>query len=237
MGKPISFSINASQAGAGNLEIIVAVSGRNVPNFVQSEGNARFKVNFKPAEAAVHTISVRFNGISVPGSPFSCNIAPGNLQCRIAVSGSGVGVTSVKKKAEIKAEKYNGIEPEVIVTNPMGAIVDCKKVADGNFVIYNFQPENVGRHSVSVFISDQHVLGSPFSCNVYDVAKVKVTGLPGRKNGIVNGVSSLSIKDLKSTAEVGKPVTFNVDAAQAGEGTFRLLIFVYLQKQQKSKKL
>lgn len=30
--------------GAGNLEIIVAVNGRNVPNYVQSEGNARFKV-------------------------------------------------------------------------------------------------------------------------------------------------------------------------------------------------
>ena len=60
MGKPVSFSINASQAGAGNLEIIVAVGGRNVPNFVQSEGNARFKVNFKPTEAATHTLSVRY---------------------------------------------------------------------------------------------------------------------------------------------------------------------------------
>lgn len=59
VGKPVSFSINASQAGAGNLEIIVAVGGRNVPNFVQSEGNARFKVNFKPTEAATHTLSVR----------------------------------------------------------------------------------------------------------------------------------------------------------------------------------
>lgn len=59
VGKPVSFGINASQAGAGNLEIIVAVNGRNVPNFVQSEGNARFKVNFKPTEAATHTLSVR----------------------------------------------------------------------------------------------------------------------------------------------------------------------------------
>lgn len=59
VGKPVNFSINASQAGAGNLEIIVAVNGRNVPNFVQSEGNARFKVNFKPTEAAVHSLSVR----------------------------------------------------------------------------------------------------------------------------------------------------------------------------------
>lgn len=59
--------VNASQAGAGNLEIIVAVNGKNVPNYVQSEGNAKFRVNFKPQEAAIHSLSVRFNGEPVPG--------------------------------------------------------------------------------------------------------------------------------------------------------------------------
>lgn len=48
VGRPLYFSIDASAAGAGNLEIIVSVGGRNVPNYVQSEGNARFRVNFKP---------------------------------------------------------------------------------------------------------------------------------------------------------------------------------------------
>lgn len=60
-------TVDASQAGAGNLEIIVSVNGRNVPNYVQSEGHARFRVNFKPKEAAVHTLSVKFNGLPVPG--------------------------------------------------------------------------------------------------------------------------------------------------------------------------
>lgn len=62
-----NFTVNASQAGAGNLEIIVAVNGKNVPNYVQSEGNAKFRVNFKPQEAAMHSLSVRFNGEPVPG--------------------------------------------------------------------------------------------------------------------------------------------------------------------------
>lgn len=43
-------AVDASMAGAGNLEIIVSSNGCNVPNYVQSEGNARFKVNFKPTE-------------------------------------------------------------------------------------------------------------------------------------------------------------------------------------------
>lgn len=60
-------AVDASQAGAGNLEIIVSVNGRHVPNYVQSEGNAKFKVSFKPQEPLPHTLSVRFNGEAVPG--------------------------------------------------------------------------------------------------------------------------------------------------------------------------
>src|SRR5699024_11015527 len=76
--------VDASMAGAGNLEIIVSSNGRNVPNYVQSEGNARFKVNFKPTEVNLHVrlvcffptialmlvlqnISCKFNGEPVPG--------------------------------------------------------------------------------------------------------------------------------------------------------------------------
>lgn len=71
---PVYFSIDASQAGAGNLEIIVSVGGKNVPNYVQSEGNAKFRVNFKPLEAQTHMLSVKFNNESVPNSPFACEI-------------------------------------------------------------------------------------------------------------------------------------------------------------------
>lgn len=70
----VYFSIDASQAGAGNLEIIVSVNGKNVPNYVQSEGNAKFRVNFKPLEAQTHMLSVKFNNESVPNSPFACEI-------------------------------------------------------------------------------------------------------------------------------------------------------------------
>lgn len=68
MNSMFHFLVNASQAGAGNLEIIVSVNGFNVPNYVQSEGNAKFRVNFRPREAAPHNLSVRFNGEPVPGT-------------------------------------------------------------------------------------------------------------------------------------------------------------------------
>lgn len=35
VGRPCTFMIDAARAGAGNMEIIVSVENRNVPNFVQ----------------------------------------------------------------------------------------------------------------------------------------------------------------------------------------------------------
>lgn len=68
--------IDAAKAGAGNMEIIVSVDGRNVPNFVQAESQAKFKVSFTPQEAKEHLISVKFNGQPIPGSPLQCKVAP-----------------------------------------------------------------------------------------------------------------------------------------------------------------
>lgn len=53
-----------------------------------------------------------------------------------------------------------------------------------------FRPDAVGRHSVAVLHGGadmQHVAGSPFSCNVYDVRRVHVRGLeagPGGKRNL-----------------------------------------------------
>ena len=75
VGKSCSFLIDAAKAGAGNMEIIVSVDGRNVPNYVQAESQAKFKVSFTPQEPKEHIISVKFNGFPVPGSPMKCPVS------------------------------------------------------------------------------------------------------------------------------------------------------------------
>lgn len=70
----------------------MSVNGRNVPNYVQSEGNAKFRVNFKPQEAAPHNLSVRFNGEPVPGSPFLCKVLGSN---QIIVTGPALKMTPI----------------------------------------------------------------------------------------------------------------------------------------------
>ncbi|KAJ6643067.1 Filamin-B, partial [Pseudolycoriella hygida] len=209
VGKSVSFGINASQAGAGNLEIIVAVNGKNVPNFVQSEGNARFKVNFKPTEAANHSLSVRFNGLAVPGSPFSCHIAPAPVSLtKATASGEALRQAAINSDNIFELDGFDTVEPQVYVTSPSGENVSCRLSLRDDVYIGTFRPLNVGRHLISITANDQHISGSPFSCNAFDVSRVSISGLEQH-----HGPTSL-----------GVPVTFSVDAAGAGEGTLELVV-------------
>ncbi|XP_054721310.1 filamin-A-like [Uloborus diversus] len=204
VGKPIYFSIDASQAGAGNLEIIVSVGGRNVPNYVQSEGNARFRVNFKPTEAQTHTLSVKFNGEPVPGSPYYVKVTDSSQS---VVTGSSLRMTSLSQGAHFTVDTrgFENGECKVAVTGPTikNVPVNVNKTSSTTFDV-SFSPQEVGPHQVLVTLDDVPLPGSPFTCNVYDVSKVKVFKLvPGA---------------------VGKPCTFQVDASQAGEGTLELVV-------------
>ncbi|XP_014471326.1 PREDICTED: filamin-A isoform X4 [Dinoponera quadriceps] len=202
VGKPVFFSINASQAGAGNLEIIVAVNGKNVPNYVQSEGNAKFRVNFKPQEAAMHSLSVRFNGEPVPGSPFSCKVVGAG---QAVISGHNLKMGAVKRLVSFTVDpQAPSTNCDVIATPPSGiALPITIEPIDGKYNV-SFVPTEVGRHNVSVLIDGESIKGSPFACNIYDVTKVHVSGL--------------------MEALLGQATTFTVDAAEAGEGTLELVV-------------
>ncbi|KAB7497586.1 Filamin-A [Armadillidium nasatum] len=204
VAKPVYFSIDASQAGAGNLEIIVSVNGKNVPNYVQSEGHARFRVNFKPKEAANHTLSVKFNGEPVPGSPFQCSVTDSS---HVVVTGPGIKMAPLAKATSFTIDPRGTEVSDCIihVTSPSGARVPVRLNDElPKKLTAEFQPLEVGPHTINVYVDGEAVSGSPFTCNIYDVTKVNVSGLENTK--------------------VNRPVTFTVDASQAGEGTLELVV-------------
>ncbi|RWS29658.1 Filamin-B-like protein [Leptotrombidium deliense] len=203
IGKAVYFSIDASQAGAGNLEIIVSICGRNVPNYVQSEGNAKFRVNFKPTEANTHLISVKFNGEPVPGSPFTVNVIDG---CHSFVTASHLKMASLTKGLHFSVDNKNQTIKDcaVYISSPSGKRFSPEIYTKSELFDIKFTPQEVGPHQVVILLDNVTIPGSPFTCNVYDVSKVRVTGL--------------------SVASVGRPLTFQVDASQAGEGTLELVV-------------
>ncbi|KXJ84329.1 hypothetical protein RP20_CCG011041 [Aedes albopictus] len=64
LGRPVEFEIDGSQAGSGNLEILV--NGGRVTSAVRALGNQRFIASFTPHESGVHTVQITFNEETVP---------------------------------------------------------------------------------------------------------------------------------------------------------------------------
>jgi filamin len=137
--------VDASQAGAGNLEIIVSVGGRNVPNYVQAEGNAKFRVNFRPQEAAPHTLSVRFNGESVPGSPFTCKVTDASS---IVVSGAALKLAAMNQPASIVIDPQGSEVSScvVLVLTPSGTHLPINMTGSlPDKLLATFTPIEVGK--------------------------------------------------------------------------------------------
>ena len=65
------------------------------------------QVNFKPVEAAPHTLSVRFNGQAVPGSPFTCAVSAPAAAADARASGPGLVSTPRAEPAEIQLTGFH----------------------------------------------------------------------------------------------------------------------------------
>ena len=95
----------------------------------------------------------------------------------------------------------------VTVTSPSGEELEVTVDKGPDALVAEYQPIEVGPHIVKIIdnVRNQNVAGSPYTCNVYDARRVSVTGLVTKQ-------------------AVGKPLTFTVDASQAGEGTLELVV-------------
>lgn len=236
VGQPIYFFIDASQAGSGNLEIRVSSKTRNVPNYPQSEANAKIRVNFTPTEAVDHSIDVKFNGIPVPGNPFLVKVAL-YPQARLPVPSQDllkyvaidelvsfyVDYIGIKEDRGIPVDGSMERNCQAYVLKPDFVHTKLTNVefepADKNdkharFKI-NFTPNKIGPHKLFITVNNELLPGSPIISNVYNINEVRVSFAK-----TMEGESS----SLKPIGHVNKPVTFTVDASRAGEGTLALAV-------------
>lgn len=58
-------AVETSQAGPGNLEVIV--NGGHVPTSAQAQGSRAYAISFTPKESKPHMIELKFNGENIPG--------------------------------------------------------------------------------------------------------------------------------------------------------------------------
>lgn len=236
VGHPIYFFIDASKAGSGNLEIRVSSKTRNVPNYPQSEANAKIRVYFTPTEAVDHSIDVKFNGSSVPSNPFLVKVSQ-YPQARLPVTSQdllkylaidetvsfNIDYIGTRESNNVPPEKLTDKSCQVHVLRPDFVYTKLSTVqlkpSDKNdkqmrFQI-NFKPTRIGPYKLFITVNNELLPASPIICNAYNIDEVKV---------FFNNVDGESNSSLKPVGQVNKPVTFIVDASRAGEGTLALAV-------------
>ncbi|KRX89843.1 Filamin-C [Trichinella pseudospiralis] len=177
VGQPANFVIDAGKAGAGNMEIVISVDGRNLPNHVQAEGNAKFRVSFTPQESKAHLISVRFNDEPVSGSPIKVNVLDAS-SCELAGAGLCNAVVGKTTHFTLDLNQKNAAECNVVITAPdkIAVPVKCFQQKNGQFRV-EYTPTIVGQYEVEVTLNDRPLKGSPFKCNVFDPKQVRLVEL------------------------------------------------------------
>ena len=180
----ISNSVDASEAGVGNLE--VAVNDGRVPSQARALGGHKYDISFIPKENADHTISVRFNNEPVPGSPFICHLVNTS---QAHASGPGLERIPVDEEAQILIQSAQDAHPEVRVRDAQAVDIPVRTVRKNDTTtVATFVPKSVGNHQIDIFVLGEPIPRSPFTAKAYDAREAKLTSC--------------------DPATVGKPTTF-----------------------------
>lgn len=67
VGQSITFTVDASQAGEGTLELVVTTTKSSVKADVRARSRGLYDVTFIPQESVPHFVNITFNDEDVPG--------------------------------------------------------------------------------------------------------------------------------------------------------------------------
>ncbi|KAI8503891.1 hypothetical protein Bbelb_179590 [Branchiostoma belcheri] len=209
LNEKMSFLVDTSHAGGGKLECII----RDPPTETQmmDRGLGRYLVSFLPVTPQPHGVTLSFNRVVVPGSPFKIQVVDAR---RATASGDGLQLAPINTEAVFvvdtaRAGGASAKDIEARVTSPSRASVPCK-VRDsgvGDFTCH-FTPTEIGPHIIVVTVLRESIDGSPFTCQTFDLSKVKVGPVQdttvGQEMSFWSKRLSISYPGKVQTAAVGK---------------------------------
>ncbi|XP_041430934.1 filamin-A isoform X1 [Xenopus laevis] len=165
---------------------------------MESENNT-YCIRFVPTEMGVHTVSVKYKGQHVPGSPFQFTVGPlgeGGAH-KVRAGGPGLEQAEVGTPAEfsIWTREAGAGGLSIAVEGPSKAEIAFEDRKDGSCGV-SYIVQETGDYEVSVKFNDEHIPDSPF------VVPVGSTSDDARRLT----VSSLQESGLK----VNQPASFAV---------------------------
>ncbi|XP_062318218.1 filamin-C-like isoform X2 [Osmerus eperlanus] len=216
VNKPTEFTIDASQAGKGQLKIYAQdAEGCFIDIKITDKGNGIFLCVYIPTKPMKHTIIITWGEVNVPKSPFRVLVGEGCYPDKVKVYGPGVEKTGLKANEPTyftvdcseagQGDISIGIKCAPGVVCPSEADIDFDIIKNDNdtFTV-KYTPPGAGRYTIMVLFAEQEIPISPFKVKVdpsHDAGKVRAEGPGLNKTGV----------------EVGTPTHFTIYAKGAGQ--------------------
>merc|ERR1740128_165602 len=185
----------------GDLEAMVtSPSGKSTKAHVSEEEEGLYAVNFVPYELGIHTVTVRYREMDIPGSPFQFTVGPlqDSGSHRVHAGGPGLarGVEGEAAEFNVWTREAGAGSLAISVEGPSKAEIDFKDRKDGSCYV-SYVVSEPGEYRVGVKFNDSHIPESPY--------KVYVT--PANKDA-----HRVSVNQLPDAGvQVDKPIVFTVD--------------------------
>ncbi|XP_044015833.1 filamin-A isoform X3 [Aphidius gifuensis] len=144
-----------------------------------------YAVEFIPKELGVHTVSVRYKDLHIPGSPFSFTVGPlkdGGAH-RVHAGGPGLirGEQGEPCEFNIWTREAGAGTLAVSIEGPSKALIDFKDRKDGSCYV-SYSVTEPGDYRVGIKFNDQHIPDSPhlvyISPAAGDAHKLEVAQFP-----------------------------------------------------------
>ncbi|XP_041080791.1 filamin-B isoform X1 [Polyodon spathula] len=163
-------------------------------------GNNTYCVRFVPQEMGVHTVSVRYRGQHVPGSPFQFTVGPlgdgGAHKVRAGGPGLEKAETGLPAEFSIWTREAGAGGLSIAVEGPSRAEISFEDRKDGSCGV-SYIAQEPGDYEVSIKFNEEHIQGSPFlvpvSASTDDASRLTVTSL--QESGLkVNHPASFAVR-------------------------------------------
>ncbi|XP_039299021.1 filamin-A isoform X2 [Nilaparvata lugens] len=144
-----------------------------------------YAVHFVPKELGVHTVSVKYKEIHIPGSPFQFTVGPlrdGGAH-RVHAGGPGLerGEQGQPCEFNVWTREAGAGSLAISVEGPSKAEIDFKDRKDGSCYV-SYTVAEPGEYRVGIKFNDQHIPDSPYklfiSPAVGDAHKLEVAQFP-----------------------------------------------------------
>ena len=197
-GKEAIFQVDATKAGVGSLDVNIVSSGLRVDGNISKEREGFYRVSYVPRQSGSTVINVKWGGVDVPGSPFTCTVIDAGSVSFSSPEITGAKFGKVGKIVIMRAKGFldiNDLSVQIDRGSSGSAETANVKSMGSSEAEVSYMPRKPGKDKVIVKIGKEEIPGSPFIVSVIDPNQCRLSHSdpPSNKPGIVGKVATFRI--------------------------------------------